>query len=114
MDLWILETILRSWIPMNSRSVKPSHRLARLIVRNVEITESGGICGYDAGKKIKGRKHHIGVETIGPMVDLMLHGSGLRDRDRAPDLFQAIGHSGHGLPISSPLAVMRTASQRVG
>ena len=27
--------------------------------QSVKTTESGGLCGYDAGKKIKGRKRHI-------------------------------------------------------
>ncbi|CDZ55817.1 Hypothetical protein, partial CDS, partial [Neorhizobium galegae bv. orientalis] len=31
-------------------------------------TESGGVSGYDAGKKIKGRKRHIVVDTLGLMV----------------------------------------------
>lgn len=33
--------------------------LSRLCKLGVKTTESGGISGYDAGKKVKGRKRHI-------------------------------------------------------
>ncbi len=33
--------------------------------QSVKTTESGGVCGYDAGKKIKGRKRHIVTDIIG-------------------------------------------------
>lgn len=33
--------------------------------QSVKTTESGGIRGFDAGKKINGRKRHIVVDTIG-------------------------------------------------
>ncbi|CDN51749.1 Transposase (plasmid) [Neorhizobium galegae bv. orientalis str. HAMBI 540] len=36
--------------------------------QSVKTTESGGVSGYDAGKKIKGRKRHIVVDTLGLMV----------------------------------------------
>ena len=32
--------------------------------QSVKTTESGGVCGYDAGKKIKGRKRHIMTDTL--------------------------------------------------
>jgi transposase len=27
--------------------------------QSVKTTESGGVCGFDAGKKVKGRKRHV-------------------------------------------------------
>lgn len=33
-------------------------------------TGSGGPCGYDAGKKIKGRKRHIVTDTDGHLIGL--------------------------------------------
>ena len=36
--------------------------------QTVKTTESGGPCGYDAGKKIKGRKRHILTDTEGNLV----------------------------------------------
>lgn len=46
--------------------------------QSVKTTESGGIRGYDAGKKLKGRKRHIIVDTLGLMVGLMVHGADIR------------------------------------
>ena len=36
--------------------------------QSVKTTEAGGFCGYDAGKKGKGRKRHILTDTIGLML----------------------------------------------
>lgn len=60
--------------------------------QSVKTTESGGIRGFDAGKKIKGRKRHIIVDTLGLMVGLMVHGADVQDRDGAPDLLKSIRH----------------------
>jgi hypothetical protein len=39
----------------------------------IKTTESGGPRGYDAGKKIKGRKRHIVTDTEGNLVGLVVH-----------------------------------------
>ncbi len=36
--------------------------------------------GYDAGKKIKGKKRHIVVDTVGRLVHAVVHQAGLQDR----------------------------------
>ncbi|BCH62288.1 hypothetical protein RvVAT039_pl11580 (plasmid) [Agrobacterium vitis] len=51
--------------------------------QSVKTTESGGIAGYDAGKKIKGRKRHIVVDMLGLMVGLVVHSADIQDRDDA-------------------------------
>jgi transposase len=58
--------------------------------QSVKTTESGGVCGYDAGKKIKGRKRHIVTDTLGLMVGLVVHSAGIQDRDGAPKVLTAI------------------------
>ena len=58
--------------------------------QSVKTTESGGISGYDAGKKIKGRKRHIITDTLGLMLFVLVHGADIQDRDGAPDLLKAI------------------------
>ena len=60
--------------------------------QSVKTTESGGVCGYDAGKKIKGRKRHIMTDTLGLLLFAVIHSAGVQDRDGAPDLFRAIRH----------------------
>jgi transposase len=61
--------------------------------QSVKTTESGGVCGYDAGKKIKGRKRHIITDTNGFLVGAVIHAADMQDRDGAPDLLKAIRHA---------------------
>ena len=42
-----------------------------------------GIRGYDAGKKIKGRKRHIVVDTLGLILAVVVHAANIQDRDGA-------------------------------
>lgn len=46
--------------------------------------------GYDAGKKIMGRKRHILVDTLGLILAVTVHSAGIQDRDGAkPVLMEA-------------------------
>jgi transposase len=58
--------------------------------QSVKTTESGGISGYDAGKRIKGRKRHIATDTLGLLVGLVVHSAGIQDRDGAPDVLKRV------------------------
>ena len=58
--------------------------------QSVKTTESGGPRGYDAGKKIKGRKRHILTDTGGLLVAAMVHEASVQDRDGAPPLLAAV------------------------
>jgi transposase len=58
--------------------------------QSVKITESGGPRGYDAGKKINGRKRHIATDTAGHLVGLQVHGADIQDRDGAHSVFASI------------------------
>ena len=55
--------------------------------QSVKTTESGGISGYDAGKKVKGRKRHILTDTEGFLVAALVHAADVQDRDGAPAVF---------------------------
>ena len=57
--------------------------------QSVKTTESGGIRGYDAGKKIKGRKRHAMVDTDGRALKLQVHSAAIQDRDGAGPLLRA-------------------------
>lgn len=39
--------------------------------------------GYDAGKKVNGRKRHIAVDTLGLLLWVVVHPAHLQDRDGA-------------------------------
>jgi len=54
--------------------------------QSVKTTEAGGLRGYDAGKKIKGRKRHIATDTAGNLLEALVHPADVQDRDGAPDL----------------------------
>ena len=58
--------------------------------QSVKTTESGGISGYDAGKKVKGRKRHIVTDTLGLLVGLIVHAANIQDRDGAPLVLTSI------------------------
>jgi transposase len=58
--------------------------------QSVKTTESGGPRGYDAGKKIKGRKRHLLTDTIGLPVAMIVHPADVQDRDGAPDLLASV------------------------
>ena len=60
--------------------------------QSVKTTEAGGVCGFDAGKKIKGRKRHIMTDTPGLLLFAVIHSAGVQDRDGAPDGFRAVRH----------------------
>jgi transposase len=42
--------------------------------------------GYDAGKKVNGRKRHIAVDTIGLLLTVLVTAAGVQDRDGAKPL----------------------------
>ena len=56
--------------------------------QSVKTTEAGGICGYDAGKKVKGRKRHAMVDTDGRVLELQVGPASVQDRDGAVPLLQ--------------------------
>ena len=58
--------------------------------QSVKTTESGGIRGFDAGKKIKGRKRHIITDTGGLLVGAVVHAASIQDRDGAPAVLDSI------------------------
>lgn len=51
--------------------------------QSVKTTESGGISGFDAGKKVKGRKRHIITDTQGNLLYGDVHSADIQDRDGA-------------------------------
>ena len=57
--------------------------------QSVKTAEAGGPRGYDAGKKVKGRKRHALVDTDGRALLIEPHPADLQDRDGGGPLLRA-------------------------
>jgi transposase len=57
--------------------------------QSVKTTEAGGPRGYDAGKKVNGRKRHVVVDTDGRALLLEPHPASIQDRDGGGPLLRA-------------------------
>jgi putative transposase len=62
---------------------KTSPSAAIIDSQTVKTTEVGGERGYDAGKKINGRKRHIIVDTLGLLLAVVVHPANVQDQDGA-------------------------------
>jgi transposase len=58
--------------------------------QSVKTTEAGGPRGYDAAKKVKGRKRHIAVDTLGLPIKCHITPANIQDRDALPALLKAV------------------------
>ena len=51
--------------------------------QSIRTAEGGEERGYDAGKKITGRKRHVVVDTLGMILAVVVHGAYWQDHDGA-------------------------------
>jgi hypothetical protein len=58
--------------------------------QSVKTTEAGGPRGFDAGKRVKGRKRHILTDTNGLVVAASVPPADVQDRDGAVPLLASI------------------------
>ena len=69
---------------------QPDPSAAIIDSQSVETDEQAEACGYDAGKKVKGRKRHILVDTLGLLLKAKVLTADVQDRDGAKMLFSEI------------------------
>jgi Transposase and inactivated derivatives len=58
--------------------------------QSVKTPDQAGERGYDAGKKISGRKRHVAVDCLGLILAIMITPASVQDRDAAKGLIQLL------------------------
>jgi putative transposase len=61
--------------------------------QSVKTTESGGPRGFDAAKRVMGRKRHIVTDTGGSLLAVLVHTANVQDNHGAVPLLKSIGRS---------------------
>lgn len=70
---------------------EPQPTAAIIDSQTAKGTATTGSRGYDAGKKIQGRKRHLLVDTIGLVLVVVVHTANVQDRDGAKLVFARAG-----------------------
>jgi putative transposase len=97
-DLWkkngtlkrIHDTLRKKARKKAGREAEPTASI--LDSQSVKTTEEAETKGYDAGKKVKGRKRHLLVDTLGLVLLVWMSTADVQDRDAAQAVLPLAAH----------------------
>lgn len=78
------DRLRQQWRGRMGRAPEPS--AAIIDAQSTRSTAQGGNTGFDAGKKVKGRKRHLVVDTLGLLLAVTVTAASVQDRDAAAEV----------------------------
>lgn len=78
------DRLRQQWRDRVGRAPEPS--AAIIDAQSTRSTAQGGNTGFDAGKKVKGRKRHLVVDTLGLLLAVTVTAASVQDRDAAAEV----------------------------
>ena len=123
-ERWCLDfCALALSVPASSTASRPGAACPSVVImdgQSVKTTERGGIRGFDAHKRVKGRKRHILVDTFGLLIACRVEPADISDRKAAarslgglrplfPNIRTVIADAGHQVANSRTTCCAKTA-----
>ena len=78
------DRLRQQWRDRMGRAPQPT--AAVIDAQSTRSTAQGGNTGFDAGKKVKGRKRHLVVDTLGLLLAVTITAASVQDRDAAAEV----------------------------
>lgn len=78
------ERLRQQWRRREGKSPEPT--AAVIDSQSTRSTPQGGNTGFDAGKKVKGRKRNLVVDSLGLLLAVTITAASVQDRDTAADV----------------------------
>ncbi|MGS0755512.1 IS5 family transposase [Roseateles sp. GG27B] len=75
------DRLRQQWRERIGKAAEPT--AAIIDAQSTRSTAQGGDTGFDAGKKVKGRKRHLVVDTLGLLLAVTITAASVQDRDAA-------------------------------
>jgi putative transposase len=90
------ERLRQQWRQRIERAAQPTQ--AVIDSQSTRGSPQGGNLGFDAGKKVKGRKRHLVVDTLGLLLAVVVTSAAVPDRDAAAQAVeQACTRTSHSI-----------------